>query len=266
MRMLELIEADQFGKLPGGVFAKSFVRQYARALGLDEEEIVAEFQKVIEQESSSDSIIALELQEKPPIRVARVPRWGGRLQSNSSFSALAGMVLVVVICSLAYNWWQRPRSEPAAAPPAPKTEAKAAPQPATRPAEPAPAQPADSSAQRAETPAPAPETAPPPVVASATAADGAVRIALTAAEATWISATSNGKSVFVGTLQPKETKEIAAADSIKLVIGNAGGIEITLNGKPIPPVGPKGQVRVVQLNPDGEVQVIPRKPPAPQPL
>ena len=35
VRMLELIEADQFDKLPGGVFARSFVGQYARALGLD---------------------------------------------------------------------------------------------------------------------------------------------------------------------------------------------------------------------------------------
>ena len=32
-RFLEAIENDQFDKLPGGVFAKSFVRQYARLLG-----------------------------------------------------------------------------------------------------------------------------------------------------------------------------------------------------------------------------------------
>ena len=37
VRMLELIEGDRFEKLPGGVFARSFVRQYARAVGLDEE-------------------------------------------------------------------------------------------------------------------------------------------------------------------------------------------------------------------------------------
>jgi cytoskeleton protein RodZ len=117
--------------------------------------------------------------------------------------------------------------------------------------------------------APAPESpasfAPPVVTAPAAAEGGAVRIALTAEEETWISATSNGKSVYVGTLQPKETKEIAAADSIKLVIGNAGGLEITLNGKSIPPVGPKGQVRVVQLTREG-VQVIPRTSPPAQPL
>jgi cytoskeleton protein RodZ len=32
-RFLEAIETEQFDKLPGGVFTKSFVRQYARLLG-----------------------------------------------------------------------------------------------------------------------------------------------------------------------------------------------------------------------------------------
>src|SRR5438034_2449989 len=41
-RLLEAIEAEQFEKLPGGVFRRSFVLQYARALGLDTEEIETE--------------------------------------------------------------------------------------------------------------------------------------------------------------------------------------------------------------------------------
>ena len=38
---LEAIEANQFDRLPGGVFARSFIRQYARLLELDDEEIIA---------------------------------------------------------------------------------------------------------------------------------------------------------------------------------------------------------------------------------
>ena len=47
-RFLEAIEEEQFDKLPAGVFAKSFVRQYARYLGLDEEELAREVQRVLE--------------------------------------------------------------------------------------------------------------------------------------------------------------------------------------------------------------------------
>ena len=37
IRLLRAIENEQFDRLPGGIFNKSFVRQYARYLGLDEE-------------------------------------------------------------------------------------------------------------------------------------------------------------------------------------------------------------------------------------
>src|SRR6516162_6216118 len=47
-RLLEAIEDERFDGLPGGVFAKSFVRQYARMLGLDEEEIVGELQRMLD--------------------------------------------------------------------------------------------------------------------------------------------------------------------------------------------------------------------------
>src|SRR5215475_6069668 len=46
-RFLEAIEAEDFDRLPGGVFAKSFVRQYARMLDLDEEEVAAEVQRTL---------------------------------------------------------------------------------------------------------------------------------------------------------------------------------------------------------------------------
>ena len=36
--MLEAIEADDLEKLPGRFFTRSFIRQYAKALGLDDDE------------------------------------------------------------------------------------------------------------------------------------------------------------------------------------------------------------------------------------
>jgi hypothetical protein len=53
-------------------------------------------------------------------------------------------------------------------------------------------------------------------------------------------------------------------ESILLRLGNAGGVTILQNGKPIGPVGPKGQVRTLQFNAAG-FQVVAAKPPEAQP-
>jgi len=42
-RMLRAIEDEHFDQLPGGVFSKGFVRAYARQVGLNEEEAVADY-------------------------------------------------------------------------------------------------------------------------------------------------------------------------------------------------------------------------------
>jgi hypothetical protein len=42
-RLLRALEADHFDQLPGGVFNKGFVRAYARQVGLDEEEALADY-------------------------------------------------------------------------------------------------------------------------------------------------------------------------------------------------------------------------------
>src|SRR4029077_18851283 len=45
VRMLEAIEAEQWEKLPGGVFRRSFVLQYAKALGVDPDEIASDLKQ-----------------------------------------------------------------------------------------------------------------------------------------------------------------------------------------------------------------------------
>jgi cytoskeletal protein RodZ len=40
-RFLEAIESEQFEQLPGGIFSTSYLRQYAEAIGYDEDALVA---------------------------------------------------------------------------------------------------------------------------------------------------------------------------------------------------------------------------------
>lgn len=43
IRLLQALEEEKFDRLPGGIFNKGFVRAYARHLGLDEEQALADY-------------------------------------------------------------------------------------------------------------------------------------------------------------------------------------------------------------------------------
>jgi hypothetical protein len=90
-----------------------------------------------------------------------------------------------------------------------------------------------------------------------------VKVEITAAEPVWVMARANGKYLFSGTLETNQTKSVEANGTLTLRVGNAGGLNITLNGKPIGPVGPKGQVRDVQFTSGGFQIVAAPKPPSP---
>ena len=53
LRFLDAIEREDFKKLPGGIFGRSF-RTYAKYLGLDEERVMAEFQLAASPQAEVD--------------------------------------------------------------------------------------------------------------------------------------------------------------------------------------------------------------------
>jgi hypothetical protein len=58
----------------------------------------------------------------------------------------------------------------------------------------------------------------------------------------WASFTVDGETVFARNLEPGEQQAFSANSRIFLVLGNAGGIRATLNGKPAKPFGKPGEV------------------------
>ncbi len=101
-----------------------------------------------------------------------------------------------------------------------------------------------------------------PGINVSTEPDGVNKVVLnlSATEKTWLSIVSDGRQIFAGVLEPAQTKILKSVDMARLKIGNAGGLEVTLNGRPIPPIGPRGQVRSVVFTP-GSYQVLPPEPP-----
>src|SRR6186713_353001 len=53
-RYLEAIETEDWKQLPGGFFNRSFIRQYAQALGFDPSKIEEEFASIVKPEPAVD--------------------------------------------------------------------------------------------------------------------------------------------------------------------------------------------------------------------
>lgn len=87
---------------------------------------------------------------------------------------------------------------------------------------------------------------------------------LSATEATWLSiTTSEGQKLFSGILQPSQTKTLTTAEPAQMKVGNAGGIEVRLNGKEIGPLGERGQVRTVKFTAPDKYEILETAPTPP---
>jgi len=214
-RLLQAIEQEEFDKLPGRVFAISFVRQYAHTLGLDEDQVIADLR---------------EQQEPPPPPAVAPPEPPKRKSVQPVALAIAAGVILLLF---AHALWQRSQDQPEVA--------------------------------QQETPAPAAPAASNPVPAQAAvepiAAPATMRLVLTANDPAWVTAKRDGRTVFAGVLKPNDTKALEGDGNYQLVVGNAGAVDITLNGKPIGPLGPRGQTRDIQVMPPASVQIAAHKEP-----
>lgn len=288
--MLKAIEEERFDKLPGGVFARSFVRQYARLLEVDEHEIEEELTRVLDPPQAP---VAAHTGHVPAheIPLPRVSGWQAVGDPAdrwwSSAWALALVVVVMLACAGAYAWWQRvrhpvvahqvspatstPTPVPAAAPPAPPpaaapTAAASAPTASTPPvpqasdADKVPAVP-EVVAESAET-KPAEAGAIPPVPEANPNAP--VRVEVTALHPTWISVRTDGQYLFSGTLEANQSRTVGGNRNVWMKVGNAAGVEIRLNGSPIGPLGADGMVRTLQFT-SGGFQIVPPEAPKPAP-
>jgi hypothetical protein len=70
-------------------------------------------------------------------------------------------------------------------------------------------------------------------------------------EQTWIKVVADGNPVDPGeVLQSGTTKKFTAQNSISISIGNAAGLSLKLNDKPMKTLGKSGQVRELNITPD----------------
>jgi cytoskeleton protein RodZ len=260
-RYLRAIENDDLASLPGIFFYKSFVKQYAAALGVDETLLLPALDTLTQSAAplplpGHDPRYPKGRTEPPPLRdLDPIVRDGNRryfpdTRIGLSLAALVGMVLATAGF---YAWYDQ--APQAAQPPvnAPQSIAQA---PASAPpqkTDPVKTEPIKNDPVKTDPVKNEVKSDPAPAAMNVSAgADGVnhVMLSLSATEKTWLSITSGGKQIFSGILEPSQTKTLTGLDAAKMKVGNAGGLEVIWNGKPIGPIGPSGQVRVVVFTPD----------------
>lgn len=251
-RYLRALEAGEADVLPADVYLRGFLRNYADYLGLDGPALVAAYAAHLEAvREAADRAAgrpstrpgrergqphrppALPAEVGPPASAGRRSPRGVPARGWSGRSPLLALFLVVVVVAAGAVAWSAYR----AAQPAPAAGGDAAPEPAATPGgttEP----PAEPEAPDAGT---EPAQAPPPVTVSRTDPDAAtIRLEVSARPLTvllearwgrcWVHVVADGTYLFEGTLEVGESRLVEAVREVRVILGNPGGLSVTVNG------------------------------------
>jgi len=217
---LQALEDEEFGKLPGPIYAKGFLRAYAAALGLDSNELVAVYPEAF-------AVPQLSLAGRPaeiPIRPAVPP---SRLRRVVMY-VLGGVAMIAAVLGyVGYEGWRAFNEPPVVSPPSPSA--------ASSPFEDAPMAAVPRSAPVAPAPVPPPEPIAPTVplpVPAVPEVTAPLSVTVRAAGTTWLRVTIAGRRVFEGTLHAGDTRTWAAP-AVTIRLGNAPVASVEVNGRRI---------------------------------
>jgi cytoskeleton protein RodZ len=214
-RFLKSIEEGNFSTLPGGIFTRSFIRAYAKKVGMDEDEAITLYHQQTSEETADPGLGRPE-EEPPPLlgapgpelrmdRQRRGPGWAGVLVVAGALF-LVGIIAVMLL----------KRSNDGAA----KTgnDPTAAKDPTSR----QPVQPPGASGQQ-------PGTLP----ASTSGSGQPIAITLEATNgASWVRYQVDQGETATLTLQPGESKSLPPAhDEIKLSLGNRTTLKLKIDNR-----------------------------------
>jgi cytoskeletal protein RodZ len=219
--LIRAMENDDFSLCGGDFYARGHIRTIAQVLGIDPAPLLAEFaaaQPPVEELRMAE---AFEPEAKAARPQRRGPNW------TAAMAAALIVVLVLGIARLIASGGDDEESAP----------------PAATGATPAPT--------AARTVQPVPE----PTKSDAVALADQVVVRLTARGASWVSVRAgSGKELFEGTLARGDSKEFTDRRRIRLIVGNAAAIRLTVNGEDVGTPGGEGEVKRFTFEPGDPAQ------------
>lgn len=214
---LEAIERDDARKLPGGIFGRSFVRAYARELGLDGDDTAQEFFAQFPELHEPADLV------DPGTSASDVRERAMALLS------LAGVLVPVVAVAI---WLYAGRTSVDEAPlPAARIAAASTEVPVPVPARPrADAVPALGS------------------LPDEPSGDGPLTLHITARADCWVLVTADGRQVVSRLMSAGDTEAVRAESELRVKVGDATAVSLRLNGSPVRPLGRAGQVVTIRID------------------
>jgi cytoskeleton protein RodZ len=271
---VKALEEGNFAKLPDQVFARGFVRSYARSLGLDEEDAIHRF-------IQSAGAFYEKQDERERLKTRQAEEERKRRANRKAVAIAIGIAILTLVVLLSreqssvlvrrastetppastkrtvtpesgsHDVPSRPEGEGASSTLKPKSGEASPSATATRgdtsPAHGTAAPSVGASAQQqAALPVPPPISTESPLRGaspeSSTNAEEALVLDLEATELSWVVIQIDGGSPQEALLRPGEKARWKGQDQFILTLGNAGGVKAELNGKPQKPFGPSGKV------------------------
>jgi cytoskeleton protein RodZ len=253
--VVEGIEADDYALCGGDVYARGHVRSYARLLGLDDGPLLQAFADRGAQAGPARPAARGRRRDRgaalhgpvPPLPATSRRRLERRV--GVPWAALGSVAIVGVVGLIgvelvgALRAPARPAHEVAApVRDRPRTAATTATPGAVGSA--AAARPAPRTSSSARPPArravPAPTATP----------DRRVKIALRATGDSWVTVRGkSGRTKFAGVLGKGDRKRFTDDEGLRVLLGNAGGVQLTVNGRSVGAAGREGEVKRLTIRP-----------------
>jgi cytoskeleton protein RodZ len=255
---LESLERNDIARLPGGIFVRAFVRAYAAHVGLDPEDAVRRFVARFPDAAADDSPARYEGGAER-VDVGDAQRAGRMWRVVWWVLPLLGVVVFLVFDGRLTCWGEqtlpagtRVDAQPEQVPPGPAAPILTTPAPP--PSSELPASAAADAAQGTIVPRadPRQSAVPAPVAAAdqqaAPALEGRFQLTLTSRGICWVTVRSNGAILFTGTMKAGERKDLDVWGRVSLTVGNAGLMDLAINGQPARPLGDEGKVVTALMN------------------
>lgn len=242
-RQVEALERDDFAALPGPVFVRGFLRNYARLLGLDPEPMVRTAERMLapaQAEAEARTAGAAERSVAIPMAQSAA---GPASRSRMPLYIVSAIVILVTAYLATRDRSPQPGAidvpvvaiptEPPATTTVPEVPPAASAPGTTSP--PLPATPEVAPAPPAPAVAPAREVPPAPAApAVRTVGSTGPAIRMTFSREAWVEVRDGSDNVIFGQLNPEGSiRVVRGQPPFSLVVGNASGVTLTYNGKAV---------------------------------